>query len=399
MKGMKRRSKMKNRICLIVAFLFVIFVMVPYEAAGADVVKLGLATPLSAPGDYESGQINVKAAELAVDELNQKGGILGKKVVLAKADDEGKPAVGVTAVERLIANEKISALVGAWHSSVALAQAKVADRMGVPMFLHYSWADDLTAQHSDYIFRVSPFNSEIASLLVPFLTKKGYKNIAIMHETTAYGTGFANALVKAAGEKGIKVVQIAFPAEAQDLKPQLLELKARKPRPELLVVSSVYQAMYLIPKQAHEIGLAPETEILAGWDYPGWSPEWWEVMGNKGIGVMYPTFSSAKLELTSLGEHFKKAFVERYEFDPPIYAYFLYDEIMIIADAMERAKSADPKKLAEALKTTRFDGTTGVITFERKEGAVWNQWMGHQLFVLQLTEPNQKGKDAAVIYP
>lgn len=390
---------MRNRIWLIVAFFFAVFVFVPHGAAADDVIKLGLATPLSAPGDYESGQINVKTTELAVEELNQRGGIFGKKVVLAKADDEGKPAVGVTSVQRLIANEKVSAIVGAWHSSVALAQAKVADRMGVPMFLHYSWADDLTAQHSDYIFRVSPFNSEIADLLVPFLTKKKYKNIVIMHETTAYGTGFANALVKAAGDKGIKVVQVGFPAEAQDLKPQLLELKAMKPRPELLMVSSVYQAMYLIPKQAHEIGLAPETQILAGWDYPGWSPEWWEVMGDKGVGVMYPTFSSAKLKLTSLGEHFKKVFVEKYKFDPPIYAYFLYDEVMIIADAMERAKSSDPKKLAEAFKTTRFDGTTGVITFERKGGAVWNQWMGHQLFVLQLTAPNQKGKDAAVIYP
>jgi ABC-type branched-subunit amino acid transport system substrate-binding protein len=72
---------------------------------------------------------------------------------------------------------------------------------------------------------------------------------------------------------------------------------------------------------------------------------------------------------------------------------------MIIADAMTRAKSSDPKKLAEALKTTRFNGTTGVVTFERKDGPVWNQWMGHQLFVLQLTALKQPGKEAAVIYP
>jgi branched-chain amino acid transport system substrate-binding protein len=390
---------MKNRIWFIIPVFFAMLIFLPQGGMAADEIKIGLVTPLSAPGDYESGKINVMAAELTVDELNQKGGILKKKVALVKADDEGKPAVGVTAVQRLIANDKVSAIVGAWHSSVALAQAKVADKMAVPMFFHYSWTDDLTTMHSDYIFRVSPYNSEIASLLVPFLTQKGYKNIAIMHETTAYGTGFAEALVKAAAEKGIKVVKIGFPAEGQDLKPQLLELKAMKPKPELLVISSVYQAMYLIPKQAHEVGLAPEMKIMAGWDYPGWSPEWWEVMGEKGVGVMYPTFYSSKLKLTSLGERFKKAFTERYKFDAPIYAYFLYDEMMIIADAMERVKSSDPKKLAGALRTTRFNGTTGLITFERKEGPVWNQWLGHQLFVLQLTAPKQKGADAAVIYP
>jgi branched-chain amino acid transport system substrate-binding protein len=389
---------MKGKICLGLIVFLGIFTLLPSGSKAAE-IKIGLVTPLSAPGDYEAGKINVQTVELAVEELNRKGGILGSKVVLVKADDEGKPAVGVTAVQRVIGNDKVSAIVGAWHGSVALAQAKIADKMGVPMFFHYSWPDDLTTMHSNYVFRVSPYNSQIANLLIPFVVQKGFKNIAVLHETTAYGTGFADAFVKACKEKGINMVQKGFPAESQDLKPQLLELKAMKTKPDLLVVSSVYQAMYLIPKQAYEVGLAPDTKILAGWDYPGWSPEWWEVMGEKGVGVMYPTFYSSKLKLMSLGEQFKKAFTEKYKFEPPIYAYFLYDEVMIIADAMTRAKSSDPKKLAEALKSTRFNGTTGVITFERKDGPVWNQWTGHQLFVLQLTAFKQPGKDAAIIYP
>ena len=390
---------MKRTTWFWVIILFGIFVLLPAGTRAADDIKIGLVTPLSAPGDYEAGKINVQTVELAVEQLNQKGGILGRKVVLVKADDEGKPAVGATAVQRLIANDKVSAIVGAWHGSVAVAQAKIADKMGVPIFFHYSWPDDLTTMHSNYVFRISPYNSQIAGLVVPFLVQKGFKNVAVMHETTAYGTGFAEALAKAGKAKGINVTLKGFPSEAQDLKPQLLELKAMKTKPDLLVVSSVYQAMYLIPKQAYEVGLAPDTKILAGWDYPGWSPEWWEVMGEKGVGVMYPTFDSPKLKLMSLGEQFKKAFPEKYKYDPPIYAYFLYDEVMIIADAMTRAKSSDPKKLAEALKATRFNGTTGVVTFDRKDGPVWNQWTGHQLFVLQLTALKQAGKDAAVIYP
>lgn len=371
--------------------------LLPWGTQAADVIKIGLVTPLSAPGDYKSGQINVKTVELAIDELNAKGGVLGKKVAVVKADDEGKPAVGVTAVKRLISREKVSAIVGAWHSSVAVAQAKQVTKMGVPMLLHYSWTDDLTKDHSDYIFRVGPFNSEIANLLIPFV-KQHYKTIAVMYETTAFGTGFADAMEKEAKAAGIKIYKVAYPAEATDLKPQLLELKAKAPLPELLIVAAVYQAMYLIPKQAFEIGLAPKCQILASWDYPTY-PDFWEVMGEKGVGVMYATFESAKLKLSPLGEHFKKAFKARYNFEPPIYAYFLYDEVMILADAMERAKSSDPKKIAEALKDTRFEGTTGLITFERKEGPVWNQWMGHQLFVKKLTAFKQPGEEAEVIYP
>jgi ABC-type branched-subunit amino acid transport system substrate-binding protein len=122
-------------------------------------------------------------------------------------------------------------------------------------------------------------------------------------------------------------------------------------------------------------------------------------MGEQGVGVTYATFESNKLKLSPSGEHFKKAFKAKYDFDPPVFAYFLYDEVMILADAMERAKSSDPKMVAAALKDTKFEGTTGLITFDRKEGPVWNQWMGHQLFVKKLTAVKQTGEQAEVIYP
>jgi branched-chain amino acid transport system substrate-binding protein len=177
-----------------------------------------------------------------------------------------------------------------------------------------------------------------------------------------------------------------------------MELKAKSPAPEALVIASVYQAMYLIPKQAFEIGLAPDCEIVCSWDWPTY-PDFWEAMGKRGVGVMYATFESEKLKLSPLGEHFKKAFKAEYNFEPPIFAYFLYDEIMILAEAIKRAQSADPEKVAESLKDTLFEGTTGTITFERKEGPVWNQWMGHQLFIRKLTAFKQAGSDAEVIYP
>jgi branched-chain amino acid transport system substrate-binding protein len=371
--------------------------LLPLGGSAQDVIKLGLVTPLSAPGDYKSGQINVQTVELAVEELNAKGGVLGKKLAIVKADDEGKPAVGVTAVKRVITEDKVSAILGVWHSSVAVAQAQQVINYGVPMMLHYSWTDDLTKDHSDYIFRVGPFNSEIANLLIPFL-KKNYKTIAVMFETTAFGTGFAEALSKEAKAAGLTAYSIGFPAEATDLKPQLLELKAKSPAPDILVIASVYQAMYLIPKQAFEVGLAPKSQILCSWDWPTY-PDFWEALGDKGVGVMYATFESEKMKLSPLGESFKKAFKAKYNFEPPIYAYFLYDEVMILADAIKRANSSDPKKIAVALKDTKFNGTTGVITFERKEGPVWNQWMGHQLFVKKMTAVKQAGSAAQVIYP
>jgi branched-chain amino acid transport system substrate-binding protein len=388
---------MKRKGLFALMVVVVSTLLLSWGASAQDTVKLGLVTPLSAPGDYKSGQVNVQTVELAVEELNAKGGVLGKKLAIVKADDEGKPAVGVTAVKRVITEDKVSAILGVWHSSVAVAQAQQVINFGVPMLLHYSWTDDLTKDHSDYIYRVGPFNSEIANLLMPFL-KNNYKTIGVMFETTAFGTGFAEALVKEAKAAGLTAYSVGFPAEATDLKPQLMELKAKSPAPDILVIASVYQAMYLIPKQAFEIGLAPKCQILCSWDWPTY-PDFWEALGDKGVGVMYATFESNKLKLSPLGENFKKAFKAKYNYEPPVFAYFLYDEVMILADAMKRANSSDPKKIAQALKDTKFDGTTGVITFERKDGPVWNQWMGHQLFVKKMTAVKQAGSDAAVIYP
>jgi len=390
----------KNSFSIFMALVVgaLLFVTLPSDVLAGDEIKIGLITPLSAPGDYKSGEINVKTAELAVDELNAKGGILGKKVALAKADDEGKPAVGVVAMKRMIASQKVSAIVGLWHSSVAVAQAKVASRMHVPIMLHYSWTDKLTESHSDYVYRVGPFNSEIAKLLLPYLTKSGFKTVAVMYETTAFGTGFANAMAKFAESAGLKVYKVAYPAEATDLKPQLLDLKGKNPKPDILIVAAVYQATNLIPKQAFEIGLAPRCSILASWDWPTY-PDFWEIMGEKGVGMTYATFESTKLELSPLGQHFRKAFKAKYGYTPPVFAYFLYDEFMILADTMERIKSSEPEKIAKALKDTKFQGTTGLITFERKSGAIWNQWMGHQLFVKKMTAYKQSGDQAEVVYP
>jgi branched-chain amino acid transport system substrate-binding protein len=389
---------MKKTGITLAVFLLAACLSVPGAAMAEDMIKIGLVTPLSQPGDYKSGEVNVKAAELAVAELNAKGGVLGKKVELVKADDEGKPAVGVTALKRILSGGDVAATIGHWHSSVSVAQAKISNKMGVPMLLHYSWDDALTADHSEYVWRVGPFNSEIASLMVPFLVKAGYKTIGVMYETTAFGTGFGEALKEKAEAEGIKVYDIGFPAEATDLKPQLLEMKGKSPAPEVLVIASVYQAMYLIPKQSHEIGLAPDCKMMTSWDWTVY-PDFWEVNGENGVGTLVPDFSSAKLKLTPLGQHYKKAYKEKYGSEPPIYSYFLYDEVMILADAMERAGSADPKKITEALKSTDFEGTTGRITFERKEGPVWNQWMGHQLFVKKITALEQDPADYEVIYP
>jgi branched-chain amino acid transport system substrate-binding protein len=370
----------------------------PVEEAAP--IKIGVPTPLSPPADYKAGEINVDTVNLAIEELNKKGGALGREFEAVVADDEGDTSTGVSVVTKLITEDKVVALVGPWHSSVALAQSKIADEYKVPIFLHYSWTDEITTMHSDYVFRVSPYNSEIAQLVVPFIKEQGYKHIGFMAEDSAYGTGFADGLTESAGAEGVEVTTRVFPAESMDLSPQLLEFKSLTPPIDLLVIAAVYQPMYLIPKQAREVGLT--CDIMAGWDYPGWSPEYWETTGDAGVGVFYPTFYSSQLTLSPLGTHFKEAYTAAYDHEPPIYAYYLYDEVMMIAEAIEQASSTDPEKIAEVLRAMEFDGTTGKIKFERRDtpgDPVWNQWLGHQIFIMRPTEVGQMQDQAEIFWP
>ncbi|MHB8918362.1 MAG: ABC transporter substrate-binding protein, partial [Desulfocucumaceae bacterium] len=272
-------------------------------AGGQKVIKFGVPTPLSAPGDYKAGEINSNTLKMAQEQINNAGGINGAKIELVIGDDQGNTSKGVSLVQKMITEDKVSAILGPWHGSVALAQAKVADEKKVPILIHYSWPDEITSMHSDYIFRVSPFNSEIADLLVPFVKGQNYKNIAIMAEDSSYGTGFGNAMKKAVEKEGIKATLVVFPSNSMDLTPQLMDLKRANPQPELLVVASVYQPMYLIPKQAKEVGL--NAQVMAGWDYPSWSQDFWKTVGDAGKGILYPAFYSPKITLSPMGEKFK----------------------------------------------------------------------------------------------
>ncbi|MGB9605860.1 MAG: ABC transporter substrate-binding protein, partial [Bryobacteraceae bacterium] len=176
-------------------------------------IKIGVPTPLSPPADYKAGEINVNTVKLAIDEINKQGGVLGRQLEAVIMDDQGDTATGVNVVTKMITEDKVVAIVGPWHGSVALAQAKVAAEKQVPILLHYSWPDDITAMHSDFVFRVSPYNSQIAQLLIPFMLQKGYKHIAVMAEDSSYGTGFADGMTKAAQPHGIQVTTRVFPAQ------------------------------------------------------------------------------------------------------------------------------------------------------------------------------------------
>jgi ABC-type branched-subunit amino acid transport system substrate-binding protein len=120
--------------------------MASTAAPAAEPVTLGWVGPLSAPGNYSSGQEMRWAVELGVDEINKAGGVLGRPLKVFYEDTKGQPSEGSAAAVRLITKNKVSAIFGEFHSSVALAEIDVAHQYGVPWVGTDVWSDDITAK-------------------------------------------------------------------------------------------------------------------------------------------------------------------------------------------------------------------------------------------------------------
>ena len=158
----------------VVATLLPLAVPAGAQTADKEPMTFGLITPLSPPGETLLGQLIKRGSEIGVDYLNEKGGVLGRKVVLSVQDSAGKNELGVAAYRRLVSNEKAVAVFGFVHSGVNLAVNEVAKEMGVPTMGTQTGAGDITAKHYDIAFRTHAVDPPRASTWLGCIKKNGY---------------------------------------------------------------------------------------------------------------------------------------------------------------------------------------------------------------------------------
>ena len=218
-------------------------------ALATDPVKIGVIFPLS--GNAAGAGTSAKdAVELAAEIVNAahpelKGiplaedaglpNLNGAKIELIVADHQGNPATGQQQTLRLITQEKVVAMLGAYHSSVSSAATQVAERYGIPFIVGDSVAADITSRGFKWVFRVTPVASDFAYNYMQFLgdmKKAGHKvdSIAVVNENTDYGTSISGTVLEAAAKAGLTVAaHIAYSANSTDVSAQVLELKQKKP--------------------------------------------------------------------------------------------------------------------------------------------------------------------------
>jgi len=336
-------------------------------SAEDKVVRIGAVFPMT--GNTASAGIHAKAAiEVAIDIINNAhpelgnfplaknaglAGLGGAKVDVVFADNQGSPATGQNQALRLITEEKVVALTGAYQSGITLTASAIAEKHGIPFVNGESVAANLTERGFKWFFRTTPIASDFAKVFSDFLTDmkgQGAKvdNVALVHDNTEYSTSVANTLTAAFREKGLNIaLDVAYGANATDVQGQVLQLKEK--RPDVVIMISYTSDAILFAKTMQAQDYKPPM-LLA--DDAGYSdPSFIKAVGKISIGAFNrsswsigpsgsPTAVIADMYKKKSGDEMDDTAARQMQ------AFF------VLADAIDRAGSTEPAKIQAALKAT-----------------------------------------------
>lgn len=367
------------------------------QAQSKEPVKIGVLIPLSPPGDPASGKRILWGAELGIKYVNEvMGGVLGgRPLQLAVEDDQGVPVEGVAGYRRLVTKDRVVTVVGQFHSSVCLAVNEVAKELGVPLFSTGASSAKITESRYPTIFSIMGLTPPRAEFFMEFAKKMGFKRVAVLSEDTDYGTGFDQWLKEYGKKEGIEVKGIIFPRTSIDLTPSLLIIKAWNP--ELVINVGVGPNAYLLVKQAFDVGLFPKVPMLATFDFPT-RTEYWDAVGDKGSYILYMTYYKPGMPATASGNWMIPKYIELHKEDPTFYALNAFGQVLIVAQAVNFAQSAEPKDVLKALSTRTFTDWSGTVKFEELPGMRWHN-VSPPLFILQMTKVRQPSKESNTVWP
>ena len=398
------KSKVNFLFILLIAVFLLVWAYQPVasHAAAKEPVKIGVITPLSPPGDPSAGQLIVRGAKFGAKYVNEemKGVLGGRPIELVVEDDAGTPEKGVAAFRKLATKDKVIAVIGQYHSSVCAALVDVGAEYGIPTFSTGASASIITEKHQVTTFKTHVNDYDRASTWMDFFQSRKWKRIAVLAENTDYGIGLFEATKQVKEDRGLKDVEIngiVFDRNVADLTPQLLMLKAWKP--DVLLNIGVGDPTYRITKQAFDIGFFPQVPMLGAHDWPA-RPEFWKNLGKIGQYMMFVNYYHPKMGLSPLGEWLKPRFDKEYGEIPTYMAYNAFAQIVLLANAINLAKSDNPADLIKALEEGKFEfwAKGDVVEFKRLPGARWHNHTS-PLQIVQFTKVDQPIEESTILWP
>ncbi len=326
-------------------------------AARADSVKIATAGPMT--GQYASFGAQMKAgAEMAVKDLNAKGGVLGKKIELLIGDDACDPKQAV-AVANKMAGDGIVFMAGHFCSGSSIPASKVYEEEGIVQISPASTNPKLTDEGGPNVFRVCGRDDQQGATAAAFILKHFPKaRVAIFHDKTAYGKGLADETKKNLEKAGFKPAMYgSYTAGEKDY--SALVSKLKKNKIDLLYLGGYHTEAGLIVRQMRDQGM--KTRLMSGDALV--TDEYWAITGPAGEGTLM-TFSpdpAKNPEAAPVVKEFEAAGIK-----PEGYVLYTYAAIQAWKQAAEQAGTVDPAKVTAALHKGKFKTVLGELSFDKK---------------------------------
>jgi branched-chain amino acid transport system substrate-binding protein len=343
-------------------------------------VVIGVIYPLSGA----SAQIGVdaqKAFETAAEIINKKfdfdlplardeglPGLGGAKVRLVFADHQADPQKGRAEAERLITQEKVSAVIGTYQSAVAVTVSQICERYQIPFLSADNSSPSLHRRGLKFYFRAAPHDEMYSKAMFDFfdaMRKKGVKidTLSLFHEDTIFGTDSGNAQSKLASERGYKIVSdVKYRANSPSLSAEVQQLKAANA--DVLMPSSYTTDGILLVKTMGELGYKPPAIVAQD---AGFSEKaLYDAVGDKLEGVISRgTFSLDLATKRPMVGKINAMYKEKSGKDFNDYSSRQFMALIVMADAINRAKSTDGDKIREALAATDIPGEQTIMPWKR----------------------------------
>lgn len=320
-------------------------------------IRIGNLTSITGEFAYYA-EWERRGIELALEEINGKGGINGQPVQIVREDDQSDPVRSVEAINKLIREDKIQAIIGPISSDAVISDAPFVEKNKVVLMSAIAGAEG-TSSGGGYIFKIFPNTDEEGKSLVMAASRRGNKTAAIIYINTAYGLGLTKTIRREAVGAGIEIVAVeGYKKGTADFSGQLGRIKKQNPNTVFLLGYS--NEMGHILKQAREMGLA--TDFFAPNSFEG--PAIRAIAGSAAEGIVYV------MPFDKFSKEFSENFRKKYGHDPDFVDALNYDAVNLLALAIERGGYSGQAIKNELFKLKDYPGASGSITFDETGQAI-----------------------------
>ena len=336
-------------------------------------VKIGASMSLTGayakPGAYQK-----EGYEVCADEVNAKGGLLGRKLEFVFYDDQSMPATAVKLYEKLITEDKVDAVMGPYSSAVSEAAANVTEKYKKVMVAPLAATTSIFKKGRKYIFMVVSPAEVYLDGLVDTAVKRGLKTIAIINEDTLFPKASAAGVAETAKKRGMQVVlQEAYPKGNTDFSALLVKIKALNP--DVIAAGTYFDDAVAIVRQMKELGVNPK---MLGLTVGGDLPEFYDLLKQNAEYVYGSTQWDESLAYPGQKE-FLAAYKKKFNHEPSYHAAAGYAGCLIFVEAARRAGTLDSDKVRDELlklkvKTAFGDYAVDQDGFQTAHKAAMLQW-------------------------